>query len=188
MSSEDPAIIPLQHSGFTVWFTGMSGAGKTTSAQLLATKLRSRSAKVELLDGDVIRTGVSKGLGFSKEDREENVRRIGFICELLSRNGVIAIVAAISPYRSMRHEVRSRVRNFVEVYVECPLEVLIRRDTKGLYKKASRGEIHEFTGISATYEPPLMAEVTIHSSQYSPAQGLAVVWAKLQDLRLIWNE
>ncbi len=129
------------HKGFTLWFTGMSGAGKSTISHLLELKLRQFGARVEVLDGDVVRTHLSKGLGFSKEDRDENVRRIGFVCELLSRNGVIAVAAAISPYRAVRDEVRSRIPNFVEVYVECPVEVLAERDVKGLYRRALAGEI-----------------------------------------------
>ncbi len=116
--------------------------------------MRQAGARVEVLDGDVVRTHLSKGLGFSKEDRDENIRRIGFVCELLSRNGVIAIAAAISPYRAVREEVRARIPNFVEVYMECPMEVLAQRDVKGLYKKALAGEIAQFTGISDPYEPP----------------------------------
>src|SRR5215471_14091500 len=112
------------HKGFTLWFTGMSGAGKSTISGLIEERLRAAGAKVELLDGDIVRTRLSKGLGFSKEDRDENIRRIGFVCELLSNHGVIAIVAAISPYRSIRDEVRSRIANFVEIYVQCPIEVL----------------------------------------------------------------
>ena|ERR1700683_3536858 len=130
--------MPFEHAGLTVWFAGMSGAGKTTLSQLLAGRLRAQDAKVELPDGDVIRTNLSKGLGFSKKDRDENIRRIGFVCELLSRNGVIAIVAAISPYRSVRAEVRARVGTFIEGYVECPLEVLVSRDTKGFTRGLSQ--------------------------------------------------
>ncbi len=142
------------HKGFTLWFTGMSGAGKSTISRTLELRLRERGAKVEVLDGDVVRTHLSKGLGFSKEDRDENIRRIGFVCELLSRNGVIAIAAAISPYRAVREEVRARIPNFVEVFVECPIEVLAERDVKGLYKSALAGEIPHFTGITDPYEPP----------------------------------
>src|SRR5580658_3991183 len=120
------------HQGFTVWLTGMSGSGKSTLSHLLETRLRELGAKVEVLDGDIVRTHLSKGLGFSKEDRDENVRRIGFVCELLSRNGVIAIAAVISPYRAVREEVRARIPSFVEVYMECPVEVLAARDVKGL--------------------------------------------------------
>src|ERR1044071_2562620 len=128
------------HAGFTVWFTGMSGAGKSTISQLLEQRLRALGAKVEGMDGGEARTALSTGLGFSEEDRDEDIRRIGFLCELLSRNGVIVIAAAISPYRAVREEVRARIPNFVEVYVHCPLEELARRDVKGLYKKALAGE------------------------------------------------
>src|ERR1700734_3874814 len=142
------------HKGFTIWLTGMSGAGKSSTSKLLEKYFRDRGANVEVVDGDVVRTFLSKGLGFSKEDRDENIRRIGFVCELLSRNGVIAIAAAISPYRAVREELRARIPNFVEVYVECPIEVLAERDVKGLYKKALAGEIPHFTGVSDPYEPP----------------------------------
>ena len=176
------------HTGFTIWFTGMSGAGKSTISHLLEQRLRAMRAKVEVLDGDVVRTHLSKGLGFSKEDRDENIRRIGFVCELLSRNGVIAVAAAISPYRAVREELRSRIPNFVEVYVQCPLEVLAGRDVKGLYKKAMAGEIGQFTGISDPYEPPLAPEVTIDSSAETPEQSLEKIWAALQNLGLISDD
>src|SRR5579864_3257232 len=154
----------LPHQGCTVWFTGLSGAGKSTISTLLAQRLCASGAKVELLDGDIVRTHLSKGLGYSREDRDENIRRIGFVCELLSRHGVIAIAAAISPYRAVRDEVRGRIANFVEVYVECPVEVLAARDVKGLYKKALAGELTQFTGISDPYEPPLHPAVVVNSS------------------------
>lgn len=173
------------HKGFTVWFTGLSGSGKSTLAKLLEQRLRALDAKVEVLDGDVVRTHLSKGLGFSKEDRDDNIRRIGFVCELLSRNGVIAIGAAISPYRAVRDEVRARIPGFVEVYVECPIEVLVGRDAKGLYKKALAGEIAQFTGISDPYEPPLAPEVTVHSSQETPEESLERIWATLERLGLV---
>ena len=173
------------HKGFTLWFTGMSGAGKSTISALLVERLRQFGAKVEVLDGDIVRTYLSKGLGFSKEDRDENIRRIGFVCELLSRNGVIAIAAAISPYRAIRDEVRSRIGNFVEVYVECPVEVLAARDVKGLYKRALAGEIPNFTGVSDPYEPPVNPEVTVHSSQETPEQSLERIWATLERLGLV---
>jgi len=171
--------------GFTVWFTGMPGAGKTTSASLLEQRLRALGASVEMLDGDVVRTRLSKGLGFSKEDRDENIRRIGFVCELLSRNSVIAIAAAVSPYRATRDEQRARIPGFVEVYMECPLDVLVQRDRKGLYKKALAGEISQFTGISDPYEPPLAPEVTIHSALETPEEGVRKVWTALESLGLI---
>jgi adenylyl-sulfate kinase len=171
--------------GFTVWFTGMSGAGKSTISKLLEQRLRDAGAAVEVLDGDVVRTHLSKGLGFSKEDRDENIRRIGFVCELLSRHGVVAIAAAISPYRATREELRSRIANFVEVYVECPVEVLAQRDVKGLYKKALAGEISQFTGISDPYEPPQAPEVTIHSCQETPQESADRIWATLERLGLV---
>ena len=173
------------HKGFTLWFTGLSGAGKSTLSQAIATRLQSCGAQVELLDGDIVRKRLSKGLGFSKEDRDENIRRIGFVCELLSNHGVIAIVAAISPYREIRDEVRSRIENFVEVYVECPIEVLAARDVKGLYKKALAGEILHFTGISDPYEPPLTPAVTIHSGRETPEESLQRIWATLESSGLI---
>ena len=173
------------HKGFTLWFTGMSGAGKSTISRAVELRLRERGAKVEVLDGDVVRTHLSKGLGFSKEDRDENIRRIGFVCELLSRNGVIAIAAAISPYRAVRDEVRARIPNFVEVYVSCPVEVLAERDVKGLYKRALAGEIANFTGVSDPYEPPLSPEVTVNSSEETPEQSVEKIWATLERLGLV---
>jgi adenylyl-sulfate kinase len=173
------------HKGFTLWFTGMSGAGKSTVSERVYERLKQAGAKVELLDGDVVRTHLSKGLGFSKEDRDTNIRRIGFVCELLSRNGVIAMVAAISPYRAVREEVRSRIANFVEVYVHCPIEVLASRDVKGLYKKALAGEIPSFTGVSDPYEPPASAEVTIDSSAESVEESVEKVWNALRGRGLI---
>jgi adenylyl-sulfate kinase len=173
------------HKGCTIWITGMSGAGKSTIARLLQERLRSLDRRVEVLDGDVVRTRLSKGLGFSKEDRDENIRRIGFVCELLSRNGVIAIAAAISPYRATRDEVRSRIRDFVEVYVECPIEVLAERDVKGLYKKALAGTIQQFTGISDPYEPPLAPEVIVNSSRETPAESLEKIWSALAARELV---
>src|SRR5689334_13746196 len=138
--------------GFTLWFTGMSGAGKSTLANLVADELRGRGHRVEVLDGDEVRTNLSKGLGFSKEDRDTNIRRIGYVARLLARNGVVAISAAISPYRDVRDEIRKQHERFYEVYVKCPLEKLVERDVKGLYKKALAGELPHFTGVSDPYE------------------------------------
>jgi adenylyl-sulfate kinase len=171
--------------GFTVWFTGMSGSGKTTAASLLERRLRAAGANVEVLDGDVVRTRLCKGLGFSRADRDENVRRIGFVCELLSRNGVAAVAATISPYRAVRDEIRARIPNFVEVYMECPLEVLIARDVKGLYKKALAGEIKQFTGVSDPYEPPSAPEVLIHSGRETPEEGVRRIWGTLENRGLV---
>ncbi len=168
--------------GFTIWFTGLSGAGKTTVSKLVEEELRRRGRKVEVLDGDVVRTNLSKGLGFSKEDRDINIRRIGFVCHLLSRNGVVAIGAAISPYRAIRDENRALIGDFVEVYCACPIEVLSDRDVKGLYKKALAGEIKNFTGVDDPYEPPLNAEVTCPTDKETPEESARRVVAKLEQL------
>jgi len=173
------------NTGCTLWFTGLSGSGKSTLSQLVAARLRELGARVEVLDGDIVRTLLCHGLGFSREDREENIRRIGFVCELLARNGVIAIAAAISPYRAGRDELRQRITNYVEIYMNCPVEVLIRRDVKGLYKKALAGEISRFTGISDPYEPPLSPEVTIDSSSDSLESSVATILQRLGELGLI---
>ena len=173
-------------NGFTLWFTGLSGAGKSTISQLAADELRRRGLRVEVLDGDVVRTHLSKGLGFSKEDRDTNIRRIGWVCEVLSRNGVAAIGAAISPYREIRDEIRAKTERFVEVYVECPIPALAERDVKGLYKKALAGELKNFTGVSDPYEPPLNPEVICHTDEReTPEQSTAKVLAKLEELGYI---
>ena len=164
---------PDAGQGFTVWFTGLSGAGKTTIADIVALELKRRGHKVEVLDGDVVRTHLSKGLGFSKEDRDTNIRRIGWVCEVLSRNGVASIAAAISPYRDVRDEVRASIPRFLEVYVEAPIDVLAERDVKGLYKKALAGELDNFTGVSDPYEPPVNPEVVCHSDGRETAEESA---------------
>src|SRR5437667_299291 len=148
-------------------------------------ELRRRGLRVEVLDGDVVRTNLSKGLGFSKEDRDTNIRRIGFVCHLLSRNGVAAIAAAISPYRAVRDEVRQMIGDFVEVYVRCPVDVCAQRDTKGLYAKAIAGEIPGFTGISDPYEEPLNPEVTVDSSMETPEQSVRKILLKLEEMGYI---
>jgi len=169
--------------GFTLWFTGMSGAGKTTLSRLVDQYLRERGVKTELLDGDVIRSSISKGLGFSREDRDENVRRIGYVCHwLCEAKGVVAIAAFISPYRAARDEIRARIGRFVEVYVECPLETLVERDAKGLYKRAFTGEIDQFTGVSDPYEPPLNPEIVIRTDEDTPEQSAGKVLAALERL------
>lgn len=170
-------------TGFTIWFTGLSGSGKSTIAHILEGELRSRGHKVEVLDGDAVRTHLSKGLGFSKEDRDTNILRIGWVCEVLSRNDVVAIAAAISPYRDIRDQIRANVGRFVEVYVEAPLEVLADRDVKGLYRKAMAGEIQNFTGVNDPYEAPLNAEVVCHSDGSETAEeSAAKVLAKMAEL------
>jgi adenylyl-sulfate kinase len=168
--------------------TGMSGAGKSTISEQLMGRFRLANAKVELLDGDVVRTNLSQGLGFSREDRNTNIRRIGFVSELLSRHGVIVVVAAISPYRETREEVKSRIGNFVEVFVECPVAVLAERDVKGLYKKALAGEVGNFTGISDPYEPPLNPDVIVQSDRESVEESVGKIWRKLVERGLISPE
>ena len=176
----------MEHTGFTIWFTGLSGAGKSTLARLVEEDLRGRGMKVEVLDGDVVRTHLSKGLGFSKEDRDTNIRRIGWVCEVLSRNNVTAIAAAISPYRAVRDEIRANIAHFVEVYVECSIEKLADRDVKGLYRKALAGEIKNFTGIDDPYEPPLDPEVVCYSDgRETPEESAARIIARLEQLGLL---
>lgn len=175
----------MEHKGFTLWFTGLSGAGKTTIGTMIQSRLKEAGAKVELLDGDVIRTNLSAGLGFSKEDRDTNIRRIGFVSDLLSRNGVICIVAAISPYKALRDEMRERITNFVEVYASCDLDVLIERDIKGLYKMAIEGKLENFTGISDPYEPPDNAEIVFRSDSESPDESAVKVWDRLVAMGMI---
>src|SRR3990167_1779557 len=158
-------------TGVTIWFTGLSGSGKSTIARILEKRLRTAGRKVEVLDGDVIRTNLSKGLGFSKEDRDTNIKRIGFVCHLLTRNNVIAISAAISPYREVRDYNRNLIGNFVEVFTKCAMEKCIERDTKGLYKKALAGEIKGFTGVDDPYEEPLHPEVICETKKETPEES-----------------
>lgn len=165
----------MEQRGVTVWFTGLSGAGKTTICQRVEQLLRDRGVRIEVLDGDIVRENLTKGLGFSKADRDENIRRIGFVSQLLTRNGVVVLVAAISPYREMRDEVRGRIGDFVEVYVNAPLEVCEARDVKGLYEKARAGEIKQFTGISDPYEPPLIPDVECHTDRETLDESAAKV-------------
>jgi adenylyl-sulfate kinase len=168
-----------QGAGCCVWFTGLSGAGKSTIAEIVVAELRERGSRVELLDGDEVREHLSKGLGFSKEDRDTNVLRIGFVASLLARNGVVAVTAAISPYRELRDEVRGWVENFVEVHIATTLEDCEARDVKGLYARARAGEIPEFTGVSDPYEPPLNPEIRIETAGHTPAESAAEVIAYL---------
>jgi adenylylsulfate kinase len=174
-----------QHKGLVLWFTGLSGAGKSTLADKLVERFQELKFNVELLDGDVVRTNLSKGLGFSKEDRDTNIYRIGFVCELLARNGVIAISAAISPYKAVRDEIRNTSTNFVEVYVNCPLEACIERDVKGLYKKALAGEIQNFTGVSDPYEAPENPEITVNTAEESIDESLNKILGYLESKGLI---
>jgi adenylyl-sulfate kinase len=172
--------------GFTLWFTGLSGSGKTTISKIIEEQLRERGSRVEILDGDVVRENLSKGLGFSKEDRDINIRRIAFVADLLSRNGVPVITAAISPYRELRDEARETMGDrFIEVYVKASVEVCAERDVKGLYEKAFKGEIKEFTGVSDPYEPPLNPELTVDTEQETAEESAEKLLALLEERQLI---
>jgi len=166
--------------GFTIWFTGLPCSGKSTLAEKVEEMLLERGMKVEVLDGDVVRTNLSKGLGFSQEDRDINIRRIGFVCHLLTRNDVVAIGAAISPYRQIRDENRRLIGRFVEVYCKCSLEELKKRDVKGMYAKAERGEIKNFTGVSAPYEEPLKPEVIVETDKETEEQSVEKIIRTLE--------
>ena len=182
VSEDEIECMEPQQPGVTVWFTGLSGAGKTTISSAIEKKLKSYGYKVEVLDGDLVRQNLTKGLGFSKEDRDENIRRVGFVAGLLTRNEVIVLVSAISPYQEIRQEVRHRIGNFVEVYVNAPLEVCEKRDVKGLYKKARSGEIKNFTGINDPYQPPLNPEVECRTDLETLEESVSKVLAKLKEL------
>ncbi len=168
------------YRGFTLWFTGLSGAGKTTIAEIVEKELRERGRRVEVLDGDIVRTNLSKGLTFSREDRNTNVLRIGFVANLLTRNGVGVIVSAISPFKEVRDQVRRRIIDFVEVFVDAPLEVCAERDVKGLYQKAFAGEIPQFTGVSDPYEPPAAPDLTLKTDEEEPQESARRVIEKLE--------
>jgi adenylyl-sulfate kinase len=174
-----------ERKGFTIWFTGLSGAGKSTLAEALFHELRRRDMKVELLDGDVVRTNLSKGLGFSKEDRDTNILRIGFVANLLTRNGVACIVSAISPYRDARNECRSNIKDFVEVYVHATVEECAKRDVKGLYAKALAGEITGFTGVSDPYEPPASPEIYVDTMSQNPEDSMQMILDQLSEIGYI---
>jgi adenylylsulfate kinase len=178
----------IQQKGVTVWFTGLSGAGKTTITRAVEQVLRDEGYGIEILDGDLIRENLTKGLGFSKEDRDENIRRIGFVSQLLTRNGVIVLVSAISPYRTVREEVRGKIGQFVEVFVNAPLSTCEERDVKGLYKKARSGEIKQFTGISDPYEPPVNPEVECRTDLETLDESVSKVLAALSELGYLSSE
>jgi adenylylsulfate kinase len=173
--------------GFTLWFTGLSGAGKTTISEIVEHELKERGLRVEVLDGDIVRTNLSKGLGFSREDRNINVLRIGFVANLLTRNGVAVIVSAISPYKEARDQVRRRIIDFVEVFVDVPLEVAAERDVKGLYKKAFAGEIAQFTGVSDPYEPPVAPDLILKTDEETPKESARKVIEKLEFFGYLWS-
>jgi adenylyl-sulfate kinase len=173
--------LEVRDHGFAVWFTGLSGAGKSTLADLLVGELKHRGMRVELLDGDIVRTNLSKGLGFSKEDRDTNILRIGFVAHLLARNGVGVVVSAISPYKDARNQCRAMIGDFVEVYVNAPIEVCEQRDTKGLYAKARAGELKGFTGVDDPYEPPDEPELELRTDHLSPTECLEQIMAVLRE-------
>ncbi len=168
--------------GFVLWFTGLSGAGKTTIADIVEARLKQRGSKIEVLDGDVVRTNLSKGLGFSREDRDTNIARIAFVANLLARNDVPVITAAISPYRETRDAARQLIGDdkFIEIHIATPLEECEARDVKGLYAKARAGEIKEFTGISDPYEEPLNPEITINTVDFEPAESAETILSYLE--------
>jgi len=176
-----------QGRGFTLWFTGLSGAGKTTIADIVEHELRVRFRKIEVLDGDIVRTNLSKGLGFSREDRDTNVLRIGFVADLLTRNGVGVIVSAISPFKEVRDRVRRNIgEDFIEVFVDAPLEVCAERDVKGLYKKAFSGEIPQFTGVSDPYEAPAAPDLVLKTEEETPEESARKVIEKLEFFGYLW--
>jgi adenylyl-sulfate kinase len=175
----------VMSNGFVVWFTGLSGSGKSTLSKLLSAEVEARGVHVELLDGDEVRTHLSHGLGFSKEDRDTNVRRIGYVAKLVARSGGCAMTAAISPYRAIRDEQRAQIDRFVEVYCRCDLATLARRDPKGLYAKALAGEIQGFTGVHDPYEPPEHPEVVVDTAAESREESLQKILAKLEALGLV---
>ena len=175
----------LEQKGVTMLFTGLSGSGKTTISKAVAEELKKRGYKVERLDADIIRQNLSKGLGFTKEDRDENIRRVGFVCHLMSRNGVIAMMANIAPYISVREEIRQRIGDFMEVYVKCPVEICETRDLKGLYAKARAGEITGFTGVDDPYEEPQAPEVICETDKESIKESVQKVIDKMEELGYI---
>lgn len=170
------------NTGFTIWFTGLSGSGKSTLSDVIEQRLKAHGRNVEVLDGDIVRTHLSKGLGFSREDRDTNIKRIAFVCSLLTRNNVACISAAISPYRDTRDWARKEIGNFVEVYVKCPLEVCRQRDVKGLYKLAYEGKIKEFTGVSDPYEEPIHPELIVETDKETVEESVQRIFARLTEL------
>jgi adenylylsulfate kinase len=172
----------MASQGFTIWFTGLSGAGKSTLSEGIEKQLRACGRNVEVLDGDIVRTHLSKGLGFSREDRDTNIKRIAFVCGLLSRNGVICISAAIAPYREAREWAREEIGNFVEVYVKCPIEVCRQRDVKGLYKLVDEGKLKGFTGIDDPYEEPEHPELIVETDKETIEESISRILGKLEEL------
>src|SRR5579871_3201570 len=172
----------MANIGFTIWFTGLSGSGKSTLSEIIEQRLKQRGRNIEVLDGDIVRTHLSKGLGFSREDRDTNIKRIAFVCGLLTRNGVICISAAIAPYREAREWARQEIGNFVEVYVKCPIDVCRQRDVKGLYKLVDEGKIKGFTGVDDPYEEPENPELVVETDKETIEESVARIFAKLVEL------
>jgi len=172
----------MANVGFTIWFTGLSGSGKSTLSEILEQRLQAHGHNVEIMDGDIVRTHLSKGLGFSREDRDTNIKRIAFVCNLLSRNGVICISAAIAPYREAREWAREHIGNFVEIYVKCPLDVCRARDVKGLYKLVDEGKIKNFTGVDDPYEEPEHPELVVETDKETIEESISRIFAKLEEL------
>jgi len=172
----------MANTGFTIWFTGLSGAGKSTLSEAIEERLKARGRNIEILDGDIVRTHLSKGLGFSREDRDTNIKRIAFVCGLLTRNGVICISAAIAPYREAREWARNHIGHFVEVYVKCPIEVCRQRDVKGLYKLVDEGKLKGFTGVDDPYEEPEHPELVVETDKEAIEESVARIFAKLEEL------
>src|SRR5438046_8439963 len=172
----------MANQGFSIGVTGLSGSGKSTLSEIIEQRLKARGRSVEVLDGDIVRTHLAKGVGFSREDRDTNIKRIACVCSLLTRNGVICISAAIAPYRQARQWARQEIGNFVEVYVKCPIEVCRQRDVKGLYKLVDEGKIKGFTGVDDPYEEPEHLEVVVETDKESPAESVVRIFAKLVEL------
>ena len=171
--------------GFTLWFTGLSGSGKTTIAKLVAQELRDQGLRVERLDGDIVRQSLTRDLGFSKEDRDKNIERVTFVAKLLTRNGVAVLCSFISPYRERRAKTRREIGELIEIYVECPVEVCAQRDVKGMYTKAFAGEIKNFTGVSDPYEEPENPEIICHTAQETSEESAAKIVTYLEGQRYI---
>jgi len=178
----------VANTGFTIWFTGLSGAGKSTLAEVIERRLKDQGRNVEILDGDIVRTHLSKGLGFSREDRDTNIKRIAFVCSLLTRNGVVCISAAIAPYREAREWARREIGDFVEVYLKCPIEVCRQRDVKGLYKLVDEGKIKNFTGVDDPYEEPETPELVVETDKESVEESVSRIFAKLVELGYLEDE
>ena len=178
----------MANTGFTIWFTGLSGAGKSTLAEVIERRLKEQGRNVEILDGDIVRTHLSKGLGFSREDRDTNIKRIAFVCGLLTRNGVICISAAIAPYRDARDWARKEIGNFVEVYVKCPIEVCRQRDVKGLYKLVDEGKLKGFTGVDDPYEEPEHPELIVETDKETIEESVSRIFARLTELGYLESE